>query len=71
MTTDKFASKEFQEFSDGVAAQVKDGTPIEANVRRVQLGDYPFGYAPFTSPPADPAPRSSSPAPTEQSCTTS
>lgn len=54
MTTDKFASKEFQEFSDEVAAQAKDGTPIEANIRRVQLGDYPFGYAPFTSPTCEP-----------------
>lgn len=54
MTTDEFTIREFREFPDGVAAPGKDGTSIEANARRIQLGDYPFGCAPFTSPTCEP-----------------
>lgn len=46
MTTpeNKFATKQFQDFPD------MDGAPAEANTRRIQVGDYPFGCVPFTSP---------------------
>mgnify|MGYP003402674445 CR=1 len=31
-----------------------DGVPAEANTRRIQVGDYPFSYAPLAHPLCEP-----------------